>query len=264
MNQHPVRAKKHLGQHFLNDPDAAAAIVDALTGHGGYRQVLEIGPGTGVLSDLLFDSDQYEVFLIDIDTESVAFLKKTYPDKTDHIIEGDFLALDPDRYFKDDFAVIGNFPYNISSQILFRVLELRDRVPEVVGMFQKEVAERIASGPGNRDYGILSVLMQAYYDVELLFTLDEQAFIPPPKVKSAVIRCRRKIGFELPCDKVLFKKVVKAAFNQRRKTLRNALSVLLPKDKMEGLPFLDLRAEALHWSRFVELTDAMARRLHSS
>ncbi|MFM7729140.1 MAG: ribosomal RNA small subunit methyltransferase A, partial [Flavobacteriales bacterium] len=140
-------------------------------------------------------------------------------------------------------------------------LELRDRVPEVVGMFQKEVAERIASGPGNRDYGILSVLLQAYFDVELLFGLDEHAFTPPPKVKSAVIRCRRKIGFELPCDPVLFKKTVKAAFNQRRKTLRNALSVLLPKEQMEGLPFLELRAEALHWSQFVELTNAISQRL---
>ncbi|MFM8431518.1 MAG: 16S rRNA (adenine(1518)-N(6)/adenine(1519)-N(6))-dimethyltransferase RsmA [Bacteroidota bacterium] len=261
MTTHPVRAKKHLGQHFLNDPDAAVSIVDALTGHGGYDNVLEIGPGTGVLSDLLFGSGRFEVYLIDIDAESIAFLEKTYPDKTDHIIEGDFLALDPDEYFKGDFAVIGNFPYNISSQILFRVLDLRDRVPEVVGMFQKEVAERIASGPGNRDYGILSVFMQAYYDVELLFTLDQHAFVPPPKVKSGVIRCRRKIGFELTCDRKLFVKVVKAAFNQRRKTLRNALSVLLPKDKMEGLPFLDLRAEALHWSSFAELTEAIATRI---
>ncbi|MFM7218286.1 MAG: 16S rRNA (adenine(1518)-N(6)/adenine(1519)-N(6))-dimethyltransferase RsmA [Bacteroidota bacterium] len=261
MNRHPVKAKKHLGQHFLNDDQAASAIVDALSGHGGYAHVLEIGPGTGVLSRLLFAQSAYAVFLIDIDTESIVYLKKEFPDHADRVIEGDFLTFDPDRVFSSSFAVIGNFPYNISSQIMFRILELRDRVPEVVGMFQKEVAERIASGPGNRDYGILSVLLQAYFDVELLFGLDEHAFTPPPKVKSAVIRCRRKIGFELPCDPVLFKKTVKAAFNQRRKTLRNALSVLLPKDQMEGLPFLELRAEALHWSQFVELTNAISQRL---
>jgi 16S rRNA (adenine1518-N6/adenine1519-N6)-dimethyltransferase len=264
MNQHPVRAKKHLGQHFLNDDQAAAAIVDALSGHGGYRDVLEIGPGTGVLSHLLFERPDFEVSLIDIDTESIAFLHKTFPSFHERIIEGDFLRFDPDRHFKGDFAIIGNFPYNISSQILFRVLELRSRVPEVVGMFQKEVAERIAGEPGGKDYGILSVLMQAYYEVELLFTLDEHAFTPPPKVKSAVIRCRRKIGFELPCDPDLFKRTVKAAFNQRRKTLRNALSVMMSKEKLEGLPFLELRAEALHWTQFVELTNGIGQRLGSN
>jgi 16S rRNA (adenine1518-N6/adenine1519-N6)-dimethyltransferase len=257
--QHSVRAKKHLGQHFLNDLDAAAAIVDALTVHNGYVDVLEIGPGTGVLSDLLFRRKEFRVTLLDVDKESINYLHKTYPDHRERILYGDFLTVDLNALFPGEFAVIGNFPYNISTQILFRVLEFRERVPEVVGMFQKEVAERIASRPGNRDYGILSVFMQAYYSTELLFTLPENAFTPPPRVKSAVIRFIRKEGFELGCDQTAFFRTVKAAFNQRRKTLRNALSVLLPKERMEGLPYLDLRAERLDWEQFVELTNAIAR-----
>ncbi|MFM2207488.1 MAG: Ribosomal small subunit methyltransferase [Bacteroidota bacterium] len=258
--QHPVRAKKHLGQHFLNDLEAAASIVDALTGHHGYKEVLEIGPGTGVLSGFLFNRNEFKVTLLDIDKESVDYLHKTFPEHAGDIRYGDFLREDLSRLFSGEFAVIGNFPYNISSQILFKVLEHREHIPEVVGMFQKEVAERIASGPGNRDYGILSVFMQAYYDTELLFTLPEDAFTPPPKVKSAVLRFIRKENFELGCDRDAFFRTVKAAFNQRRKTLRNALSSLLPKDRMEGLPYLDLRAEALGWKQFTELTNAVSAR----
>lgn len=258
--QHPVRAKKHLGQHFLNDLGAATAIVDALTGHHGYTEVLEIGPGTGVLSHLLFRRTEFRVKLLEVDMESIQYLHKTYPDHRDRILFGDFLTVDLATLFSGEFAVIGNFPYNISTQILFRVLEFRERIPEVVGMFQKEVAERIASPSGNRDYGILSVFMQAYYSTELLFTLPEEAFTPPPKVKSAVIRFVRKEGFDLGCDRAAFFRTVKAAFNQRRKTLRNALSAVLPKDRMEGLPYLDLRAEALGWEQFVELTIAILQR----
>lgn len=258
--QHPVRAKKHLGQHFLNDMDAAQSIVDALSGHDGYRDVLEIGPGTGVLSDLIFKREEFRTVLLDIDKESIEHLHKKYPFKNDQIIEADFLKINLDQLFQGQFAIIGNFPYNISTQILFRVLENRDRIPEVVGMFQKEVAERIASDPGNRDYGILSVFMQAYYHTELLFTLPESAFTPPPKVKSAVIRFVRKDNFSLGCDKSAFFRTVKAAFNQRRKTLRNALSTLLPKDKMEGLPFLERRAETLRWQDYVELTNLILER----
>jgi 16S rRNA (adenine1518-N6/adenine1519-N6)-dimethyltransferase len=260
-NQHQVKAKKNLGQHFLNDLDAAAAIVDALSGHYGYRDVLEIGPGTGVLSSLLFNRTEFDVKLMDIDSESIAYLHKVYPDKKSSILEGDFLRLNPTDLFTDQFAIIGNFPYNISTQILFKVLEYRNRVPEVVGMFQKEVAERIASGPGNRDYGILSVFMQAYYEVSLLFTVPESAFTPPPKVKSAVLHFIRKENFTLGCDQTLYFRVVKTAFNQRRKTLRNALSPIVSKDAMYGVPFLELRAETLHWSQYVELTNVLKEKL---
>lgn len=259
--QHPVRAKKHLGQHFLNDLDAAQSIVDALSGHDGYRDVLEIGPGTGVLSDLLFHRTEFSTVLLDIDKESIEHLHKKYPGRAGQIVEADFLKVNLNDMFSGQFAIIGNFPYNISSQILFRVLEMRERIPEVVGMFQKEVAERIASGPGNRDYGILSVFMQAYYRTELLFTLPESAFTPPPKVKSAVLRFERKENFTLGCDQAAFFRTVKAAFNQRRKTLRNALSVLLPKDKMEGLPFLERRAETLRWDDYVMLTNLILDRM---
>jgi len=260
---HPVKAKKNLGQHFLNDLDAAQAIVNSLSVPLGCYNVLEIGPGTGVLSSFLFGKKEFNVKLIDIDRESIAYLVKTYPEHSSAIIEGDFLRLKLDEVFNAQFCIIGNFPYNISTQILFKVLENRSLVPEVVGMFQKEVAERIASGPGNRDYGILSVFMQAYYDVKLLFTLPEDAFTPPPKVKSAVLHFIRKEIFELGCDQALFYRVVKAAFNQRRKTMRNALSSLLPKDEMEGVPFLELRAETLHWSQYVTLTNILADKFNA-
>lgn len=254
-----VSAKKHLGQHFLKSSEIAHTIVDALSRKDDYSTIMEIGPGMGILTDHLFELKDQNILLIEIDKESVAFLLNKYPDKASSVIEGDFLQFDLTGLCKDQFAIIGNFPYNISTQILFKVLDYRDQVPEVVGMFQKEVAERIASGPGNRDYGILSVLMQAYFDVELLFTLNQEDFSPPPKVKSAILHFSRKENFTLGCDAVLFKRVIKAAFNQRRKTLRNALSVLNGREALQDVPFLDLRAEQLSWQQFVELTNSIAR-----
>lgn len=258
---HQVRAKKHLGQHFLKDPEIGKKIVDSLVGK--YKYVLEIGPGMGILSQFLFEHKEYETFLIDIDPESITYLREHFPFRQDRIIEGDFLQFDLLKKFDRPVAIIGNFPYNISTQILFRVLEFKDHIPEVVGMFQKEVAERIASGPGNRDYGILSVLMQMYYDVELLFVLNQEDFQPPPKVKSAILHFVLKPGFKPDCDEKLFKRVVKVAFNQRRKTLRNALSAMVDKNKMADLPFLELRAERLSWQDFVVLTNAIAKIQHT-
>jgi 16S rRNA (adenine1518-N6/adenine1519-N6)-dimethyltransferase len=253
-----VKAKKHLGQHFLKDPDIARSIVDALQRLDDYPSIIEVGPGMGILSDFLLMLENKELFLVELDKESIAYLQKKYPEAESKIVEADFLQLDLETLAKGQFAIIGNFPYNISTQILFKVLEYRESIPEVVGMFQKEVAERIASGPGNRDYGILSVLMQAYYHVELLFTLNQEDFNPPPKVKSAILHFDRKENFELGCNPILFKRVIKAAFNQRRKTLRNALSVLNGKEALDGVPFLDLRAEQLSWQQFVELTNSIA------
>lgn len=249
-----VRAKKHLGQHFLTDKNTAARIVAALRPELGYKQVLEVGPGMGVLSDFLLENTDYESWMMDIDEESIAFLKDRYPQLGSRLIEGDFLKLDFDAYFEGKMAVIGNFPYHISSQILFKVLEERHRVIEVVGMFQKEVAERCASKPGTKEYGILSVFVQAFYRVEYLFTVKAGAFNPPPKVLSGVIRLTRNETETLPCDEKVFWRVVKAAFNQRRKTLRNALSSVLPKEKMGDTPVWDLRAERLSVDDFIALT----------
>jgi len=256
-----IRAKKHLGQHFLNDRNAARKIVDALDPSLGFRQVLEVGPGMGVLSDFLLERDAFETFLIDVDRESIVFLAGKHPELGDRLMHGDFLALDFDAFFGDKMAVIGNFPYNISSQILFRVLEERRRVVQLVGMFQKEVAERCVARPGGKTYGILSVFLQAYYDVEYLFTVNPGAFHPPPKVLSAVIRITRNTRKTLDCDEKLFWRVVKAAFNQRRKTLRNALSAIIPKDKMSSNPLYELRAERLSVADFEVLTGEIANKL---
>jgi 16S rRNA (adenine1518-N6/adenine1519-N6)-dimethyltransferase len=255
---HSVSAKKHLGQHFLKDESIAMRIVDSLKPEDRYKEVLEIGPGMGVLSKYLFEKKEYHTTLIEIDREAIVYLKKHYPDRTSQITEGDFLSLNLAEVFKKPFAIIGNFPYNISTQILFRILENKTIVPECVGMFQKEVAERIASGPGNKEYGILSVLMQAYYEVELLFVLNQEDFSPPPKVKSGVLRFERKENFELGCDEKSFFRMVKTAFNQRRKTLRNALSSMMNKNGIASIPYLDKRAETLSWQQFVELTIAIA------
>ena len=214
-----VRAKKFLGQHFLTDEGIARRIVESLTGRT--KHVIEIGPGMGVLTKYLIENRELDFHVVEIDRESVAWLHEHYP--TLDVIEGDFLKLDLTALFHDSFAVIGNFPYNISSQILFRVFECRNQAVEVVGMFQKEVAERVAAEPGSKIYGILSVLLSAFYDIEYLFTVHEHVFSPPPKVKSAVIRLTRNDVTALECDENLFVKVVKAGFNQRRKTLRNAL-----------------------------------------
>ena len=249
-----VRAKKHLGQHFLTDKNIAAKIVDSLRPENKYRQVLEVGPGMGILSDILLERDGYEVSLIDIDTESYEFLQKKYPKLGERLINADFLEMDFPSVFNGPLGIIGNFPYNISSQILFKVLDNRQQVVEVVGMFQKEVAERCAAKAGSKEYGILSVFLQAYYKVEYLFTVKAGVFNPPPKVLSAVIRLTRNEIANLDCDEKLFWQVVKAGFNQRRKTLRNALSSLINKEKMTEEPLLDLRAERLTVSDFVKLT----------
>ncbi|MDB5020258.1 MAG: rRNA ((1518)-N(6)/adenine(1519)-N(6))-dimethyltransferase [Pedobacter sp.] len=249
-----VRAKKHLGQHFLTDKKIAAKIVDGLKHTDQYTQVLEVGPGMGILSDILLERKDLETYMIDIDRESYLFLQKKYPQLEERLILGDFLALDLSSIFPGKFSIIGNFPYNISSQILFKVLEHRDRVVEMVGMFQKEVAERCASPAGSKDYGILSVLIQAYYNIDYLFTVKPGTFNPPPKVNSGVIRLSRNQSVTLACDEKLFWRVVKAGFNQRRKTLRNALSGTIPKDKMDDHAFFDKRAEQLNVEDFVALT----------
>ncbi len=243
-----VKPKKKLGQHFLTDQNIARKIVDSLG--GDVRNVLEIGPGMGVLTQFLLERPELNLHVVEIDRESVEYLTLHFP-HLKNIWSEDFLKADIARKFDGDFSVIGNFPYNISTQILFKVLENRDRIPEVVGMFQKEVAERIASKHGSKSYGIMSVLLQAFYDIEYLFTVPEHVFSPPPKVKSAVIRLTRNKVSELPCNEVFFVKVVKAAFNLRRKMLRNSL-----KEITAHLPqgFAEKRPEQLSVADFVELT----------
>ena len=247
-----VRAKKHLGQHFLKDLGIARDIAHSLS-LNNYSKVLEVGPGMGVLTQFLIPLDT-ETFVIEIDKESVSYLKKYYPELDNHLIEGDFLKLPLQEIFKEPIAIIGNFPYNISSQILFKAIDHKDLIPEIVGMFQKEVAERVVSPPGSKKYGIISVLLQCYYDVEYLFTVDETVFNPPPKVKSAVIRLRRNDRDKLECDEKKFVQVVKTAFGQRRKTLRNALKSLNLVDENSGSKYLSLRAEQLSVEDFMNLT----------
>ena len=249
-----VRAKKHLGQHFLTDKNIAAKIVESLRPDGKYTKVLEVGPGMGILSDFLLQKTEFETYLVDIDTESYEFLKKKYPALGERLLNADFLGMDF-GLFDGPLGIIGNFPYNISSQILFKVLDNRAQVLEVVGMFQKEVAERCTAKAGSKEYGILSVFLQAYYKVEYLFTVKAGVFNPPPKVLSAVIRLTRNETAQLNCDEKLFWQVVKAGFNQRRKTLRNAVSSLMNKEKMVDEPLLELRAERLTVADFVALTN---------
>lgn len=250
-----VKPKKHLGQHFLKDKQIAANIVNLLSLHGGYQTVLEIGPGTGVLTEFLVQEEKYTTYAIDIDKESITYLKAHFPALEGRIITGDFLRLDLISLFDKPFAVIGNFPYNISSQIFFYLLDYVNKVPEVVCMLQREVAQRIASPPGNKDYGILSVLLQAYYTIEYKFTVHEYVFDPPPKVKSGVIRLQRNQVQELGCDEKLFKRIVKQGFNNRRKMLRNALKPLGLPENMLSHPLLDKRAEQLSVQDFVQLTN---------
>jgi len=249
----PVKAKKHLGQHFLHDKKIAERIVNALPDVALTTDLLEIGPGTGVLTDFILKKKPTGFWALDVDEESVNYLKTHYADHEAKFLFADFLTHDLNAIVPNKFNVIGNFPYNISTQIMFRVLEFRDRVEYVVGMFQKEVAKRIAEKPGSKEYGILSVLLQAFYDIEYLFTVNEGVFNPPPKVKSGVIRLKRNNTKQLACNEELFFKVVKTAFNQRRKTLRNALRVML-NEKLLSLPILDKRAEQLSVKDFEELT----------
>lgn len=247
-----VRPKKHLGQHFLKDLGIARKIVDSLTYHQDYNTLIEIGPGTGVLTDYLINRKKQDFSVVEIDQESIQFLAKKYPDLK--IIEGDFLRLNLKELFHSTYGIIGNFPYNISSQIFFAILEDKNRVMEVVCMLQKEVAQRIASPPGNKDYGILSVLLQAYYKIEYLFTVEPEVFNPPPKVKSGVIRLTRNANTSLGCDEKLFKRLVKQGFNNRRKTLRNALKPLQLSPEILKDSLLDKRAEQLSVEDFVYLT----------
>lgn len=252
-----VKAKKHLGQHFLNDENIAQKIGDALTLEG-YKRVLEIGPGMGVLTKYLLEKP-IETYVIEIDTESVEYLNAHYPKLHGKIISKDFLKYNLKEVFGDEpYAIIGNFPYNISSQIVFKTLELRDQIPEFSGMFQKEVAERICEKKGSKTYGILSVLTQAFYDTEYLFTVSEHVFTPPPKVKSGVMRMRRKENYKLPCDEKLFFTVVKTAFNQRRKTLRNSLKSLNLSDNLREDSIFGLRPEQISVEDFITLTQRIA------
>ncbi len=248
-----VKAKKHLGQHFLNDENTAKRIADTLSLED-YNYVLEIGPGMGVLTKYLLEKD-IDTHVIEIDTESVDYLNGHYSKLHGKIISGDFLKYNiHDLFDGKPFAVIGNFPYNISSQIVFRALEFRDRIPEFSGMFQKEVAERICEKQGSKTYGILSVLTQAFYDAEYLFTVSEHVFTPPPKVKSGVLRLRRKEIYALPCNEKKFFTVVKTAFQQRRKTLRNSLKTLNLSDNLREDAIFALRPEQLSVAQFIELT----------
>lgn len=254
-----VRAKKSLGQHFLHDQRAAQRIVDALQLSDGLNNVLEIGPGMGVLTKYLVEKEKMKLRLVEIDRDSVAYLKKHYPALQDAIHEGDFLEMNLHEVFAEPFMIIGNFPYNISSQIFFKVLENRDHVTQVVCMLQKEVADRIAEKEGSKTYGILSVLLQAYYHVDMLFKVPPGAFSPPPKVMSAVIRLRRNNVSQLPCNEKLFVIVVKQGFNNRRKTLRNALKNLILPAEISTLPILDKRAEQLSVNDFINLTQLIEK-----
>lgn len=244
-----IRAKKALGQHFLINLDIAHNIVDSLEGGG---KTLEVGPGMGVLTQFLLQRSDIDLHVAEIDNESVDYLNEKYPEQLENrIIEGDFLRMELPDYKN----VIGNFPYNISSQIFFKVLDFKDNIDQVVGMLQKEVAIRLAAQPTGKEYGILSVLLQAYYDIEYLFNVGPENFSPPPKVESGVIRLKRNGVKKLDCDEVLMKKIIKATFNQRRKTVRNSLCSLFPQMKSAEHRLFSLRPERMSVADFVELTN---------
>lgn len=256
-----VRAKKHLGQHFLKDEQIALKIANTLTGNG-YQNVLEIGPGMGVLTQFLLKRD-FKTHVIEIDKESVAYLQTHFLNLSTNIINADFLKIDLDTLFKgSEFAITGNFPYNISSQIVFKTIDQKERIPEFTGMFQKEVAQRICEKPGSKTYGILSVLTQAFYNAEYLFTVPPTVFNPPPKVDSGVIRLVRKKDFNIGVSEKLFFKVVKTAFNQRRKTLRNSLKSLQLSDKLREDTIFAQRPEQLSVQEFLSLTQKIANDAH--
>ena len=255
-----VRAKKALGQHFLTDLNIARKIASSLSGGSAENpdKVLEVGCGMGVLTQYLLEREDIVTYGAEIDSESVEYLHAHYPAFAERLIEGDFLKMDLREQYGDRLKIIGNFPYNISSQIFFKVLENRDIVPECVGMIQREVAVRLAEPPGSKEYGILSVLLQAWYDIEYLFTVGEKVFNPPPKVKSAVIRLVRNSVTKLDCDEQLFIKVVKASFGQRRKMLRNSLKAAFGNFEGREHRFFTMRAEQLSVADFVELTNWVA------
>ena len=262
----PVKAKKYLGQHFLKDEDIAKQIADTLL-QKDYKNIVEIGPGTGVLTKYLLTRD-INLVAMDLDSESIIYLNETFPLEQHKLLEGegsfkvieaDFLNYDLQTLFGDEqFGITGNFPYNISTQIVFKVLELRNQIPEFSGMFQKEVAQRICAQEGSKTYGILSVLAQAFYDTEYLFTVQPEVFDPPPKVQSGVLRLTRKTDFQLPCDEQLFRRVVKTAFNQRRKTLRNSLKTFALSDILKEDAIFDQRPEQLSVADFIALTKKIA------
>lgn len=254
-----VKAKKHLGQHFLKDLNIAQKIADTLS-LKNYNKVVEIGAGMGVLTQFLLKKN-IDVHVIEIDKESVTYLEANFPALKGKIIADDFLKYNIADYIGEPFAIIGNFPYNISTQIVFKLLELREYIPEFSGMFQKEVAERICEPEGTKTYGILSVLVQAFYETQYLFTVSENVFNPPPKVKSGVIRLLRKNNFHLDCDENLFFIIVKTAFNQRRKTLRNSLKSLLNNDDLKQDPIFDKRPEQLPWQEFVFITKKISNQV---
>ena len=253
-----VRAKKHLGQHFLRDENIAKKIADSLS-LKDYKKVLEIGPGMGVLTKYLLEKDII-TYVIEIDSESVEYLQANYLNLAPRIIEKNFLKYNLNEVFNQEpFAIIGNFPYNISSQIIFKTLEMRHQIPEFSGMFQKEVAERICEKEGSKTYGILSVLTQAFYDAEYLFTVPPSVFNPPPKVDSGVLRLTRKEHFDLPCDEKLFFRVVKTAFQQRRKTLRNSLKTFNLSNNLKANVIFGKRPEQLSVDSFIELTQLIEK-----
>lgn len=247
-----VRPKKSLGQHFLTDLNIAHKIVEALS--PDLESVIEVGAGTGVLTQYMVEDLHDKFYVVEIDTESIDYLKTHFPTLGDHLIHGDFLRTDLSKFGEHNIGIIGNFPYNISSQIFFQVLKYKDQVVEVVGMVQKEMAERMAAKEGSKTYGILSVLMQAWYDIDYLFTVNENVFNPPPKVKSAVIKMRRNEIQDLGCDSKLFVSIVKQSFNQRRKTLRNSLRSLLTPEIINDVVF-NKRPEQLSVKEFIELTN---------
>lgn len=249
-----VRPKKHLGQHFLTDMDVAEKIANTIPKDFPCSKILEIGPGTGVLTQFLLKNYEQELTVCEIDRESVTYLQLYFPLLHNRIISDDFLKMDLKERFTEPFILIGNYPYNISTQIVFKMIENKELIPLMTGMFQKEVAERICAGPNSKIYGITSVLTQAFYDCEYLFTVDEHVFDPPPKVKSGVIRLTRKEDTSLNCDPKLFKTLVKTAFGQRRKTVRNAIKSLTGKNEFEH-EFLGKRAENLSYLDFIQLTN---------
>ena len=256
-----VRPKKALGQHFLTDQSIAKRIVDQLS--PDVTSVIEVGAGTGVLTQFLVQDRLPQLHVIEIDKESIAYLKTHFPMLGERLVQGDFLREDLSRYGAQNMAIIGNFPYNISSQIFFQVLKHKERVIEVVGMVQKEMAERMAAKEGSKTYGVLSVLMQAWYDIDYLFTVHENVFNPPPKVKSAVIKMRRNAVTDLGCDEKLFVSVVKQAFNQRRKTMRNSLRSMIAPEILQDEVF-NKRPEQLSVQEFIALTNLIGKHLSST
>jgi 16S rRNA (adenine1518-N6/adenine1519-N6)-dimethyltransferase len=249
-----VKAKKALGQHFLKDMNVSRKIAQQFGSHQGCKQVLEVGPGMGAMTQFLLEDESLDIHVMEVDRESVMYLNEHFPQIHGKIIDGDFLKYDFKTIYGDTpFAVVGNFPYNISSQILFRCIEYKDQIPEIMGMFQKEVAERIAEKEGSKVYGIISVLLQTYYDIQYCFTVDEHVFNPPPKVKSGVIRLTRNSRTQLPCNEKLYIRVVKGCFSQRRKMIRNTIKLFVGKQPFES-EYLTMRPEQLSVEDFIKLT----------